>query len=189
MPLFGNKPEERTLGIGLRLQRGAVLGDGDEPLGEDRDDLRVAECLPTGGDTVVSGATERVPVHRPEEYRLAGLGCAAARLPDIDLPRDSLPSQLVRMRGDLRGDGAKVGRGTRTHVLLLLLGTGIGGWKRYRAATVPPLPLGASLRDWAVVGATPSGACRMHLARYAGRAKRQPPTGGTDAIDQRRPRS
>ena len=108
MPLFGDESKELAFGVRLRLEGRTVLGDGDEALREEGDDLGITECLPTGGDTVVSSATEWVTVHRPEKDRLAGLGSNAARLPKIDLPRDRLPPQLVRVRSNLRGDGAEV---------------------------------------------------------------------------------
>ena len=110
VPLFGDEAEELTLGIGLRLQRRAILRHRQEALGEERDDIGIAECQPTGGDTVVSSAAEGVSVHRPQEDWPADLEGQASRLPKVGLPRDRLPLEFIGMRLDGGNDVAERGR-------------------------------------------------------------------------------
>ena len=79
-------------------------------MGEERDDIGIAECQPTGGDTVVSSAAEGVAVHRPQEDWPADLEGQASRLPEVGLPRDCLPLEFIGMGLDGGDDVAERGR-------------------------------------------------------------------------------
>jgi len=70
--LLGDLLEEPALGVPAGLQTPHLVGGGDEPGGEFFH-LGVGPDRLPGDDSVVSGAPQGVPVHRPEEDGLVGL--------------------------------------------------------------------------------------------------------------------
>src|SRR5262249_62192722 len=102
----GDLAEEGSLVVVAAALIPVVAGHGDERLPGQADEVRIGEGKHTARDTVVSGAAQRVPVHLPEQDRLALRRRLPARLPQAGLPGARRPPVLTGDRLDPAGRAA-----------------------------------------------------------------------------------
>jgi hypothetical protein len=98
--LVGYLAEKGALGIPAPALVPIVANDRDKLFIGKADDLRIGKSERTARDAVVSGTSQRIAVHLPEENRLVlGLGLVA-RLGQIGKPVDFQPFFLAWMGRD-----------------------------------------------------------------------------------------
>src|SRR4029079_15228566 len=110
-PLVGDGTEELALCVIAAALVPVVGGHRHVIVGRHADDVRIGERERTARDAVVSGTPERMPVHLPQENRLALLPRDAAGLREVHQPRDRRPRFFPWTRLDERLEfGELVGR-------------------------------------------------------------------------------